>query len=185
MVSVIDTIIVYKWLLRSTSDGGHLLLAPDDLPSLGLTAAHRDRFVRRIFGSREFINAGIRFCIWIEDAALEEALSIEPIRARIEAVRRVRLTSPDKGAHALAKRPHQLKLMRIGEQCTIVVPAISSEQRPYLPVGLVDNSSALSNKCFGLYDAPLWNMALVASRLHWGTKMTASAQTNGKRKVKA
>jgi hypothetical protein len=24
-----------------------------------------------------------------------------------------------------------------------------------------------SNKCFALYDAPLWNMALIASRLHW------------------
>jgi hypothetical protein len=23
-----------------------------------------------------------------------------------------------------------------------------------------------SNKCFGLYDAPLWNMAIIASRLH-------------------
>ena len=26
--------------------------------------------------------------------------------------------------------------------------------------------SIASNKCFGLYDAPLWNMAIVASRLH-------------------
>ncbi len=25
----------------------------------------------------------------------------------------------------------------------------------------------MSHKCFALYDAPLWNMALIASRLHW------------------
>ena len=25
----------------------------------------------------------------------------------------------------------------------------------------------MSDKCFALYDAPLWNMALIASRLHW------------------
>ena len=25
----------------------------------------------------------------------------------------------------------------------------------------------ISNKCYALYDAPLWNMALIASRLHW------------------
>jgi len=32
---------------------------------------------------------------------------------------------------------------------------------------MYDASSVLSNKCFALYDAPLWNMALIASRLHW------------------
>jgi hypothetical protein len=32
---------------------------------------------------------------------------------------------------------------------------------------LLDKESIISNKCFALYDAPLWNMALIASRLHW------------------
>lgn len=57
--------------------------------------------------------------------------------------------------------------MRIGVQSTIVVPSISSERRPYLPAGIVDHRSALNNKVFALYDAPLWNLALIASRLHW------------------
>jgi hypothetical protein len=149
------------------SDGGHLLLKPDELPSLGLSKAQRERFIRRIIGSAEFINGGPRLCIWIEDEMLDEAQSIATLSARIDAVRQVRLASPDKGANALARRAHQLKLMRIGKHHTLVVPAISSEQRPYLPVGLVDSGYVLSNKCFGLYDAPLWNMALIASRLHW------------------
>ncbi len=149
------------------SDGGNLLLRPDELPALGLDSAQRKRFIRRIFGSEDFINGGTRLCVWIEDEHLDEALEIEAIRQRVEAVRRVRLASPDKGANALARRAHQLKLMRIGQKSTIVVPAISSEQRPYLPVGLVDNLSTVSNKCYALYDAPLWNMALIASRLHW------------------
>jgi hypothetical protein len=56
--------------------------------------------------------------------------------------------------------------MRIGTRSSIVVPGVSSERRPYLPVGLVDNHTALTNLAFALYDAPLWNMALIASRLH-------------------
>ena len=79
----------------------------------------------------------------------------------------MRLASPDKGANALARRSHQLKLMKIGDYHTVVVPGISSERRPFLPVGVADNRTVLSNKCFGLYDAPLWNMAILASRLHW------------------
>jgi hypothetical protein len=35
-----------------------------------------------------------------------------------------------------------------------------------LPVGLLDSKSTITNLAFALYDAPLWNMALIASRLH-------------------
>jgi len=148
------------------SDGGHLLLRPDELPSLGLDAAQIDKFIRRIYGSDDFINGGSRLCVWIEDRYLEEAQSIKSLNDRIEAVRQVRLASRDKGANALARRAHQLKLMRIGSQSTIVVPGVSSEQRPYLPAGLVDNRTTLTNLAFGLYDAPLWNLAIIASRIH-------------------
>jgi hypothetical protein len=85
----------------------------------------------------------------------------------VAAVRELRLASPDKGARTLlAKRPHQLKLMRIGAEKTIAVPIHSSESRSYLPVGLTDNKATLTNATYGLYDAPLWNLALIASRLH-------------------
>ena len=97
---------------------------------------------------------------------MEEALKIPSLRTRIEAVRDVRLASRDKGANALAARAHQLKLMRIGDVQTIVVPGVSSERREYLPAGLVDNKTTLTNLAFGLYDAPIWNLALVVSKLH-------------------
>lgn len=148
------------------SDGGNLLLSRDELNALGLTAEQRERFIRRIYGSDDFINGGARFCVWVEDEHLTEAQNIPALNARIEAVRALRLASRDKGAQALAKRAHQLKLMRIGQRNTIVVPIHSSERRPYLPVGLVDNSSTLTNATCGLYDVPVWNMALLVSRIH-------------------
>ncbi|MNG03556.1 hypothetical protein D3C84_866420 [compost metagenome] len=49
----------------------------------------------------------------------------------------------------------------------IVTPRVSSEGRPYLPVGLLPSPNVISDRNFALYDAPLWNMALIASRLHW------------------
>lgn len=149
------------------SDGGNLLLSRADLESLHLSEEQQERFVRRIYGSQDFINGGSRFCVWIEDEHLAEAQSIPSLNRRIEAVRELRLASRDKGARtSLAKRPHQLKLMRIGRRHSIVVPSVSSERRPYLPVGLVDHHATLTNLAFGLYDAPLWNMALITSRLH-------------------
>ena len=162
------------------SDGGHLLLSADELEALAITKTQRELLTRRIYGSEDFINGGSRFCIWIEDENLATAEAIPAIKERIEAVRALRLGSPDKGARTiLAKRPHQLKLMRIGRESTLVVPIHSSERRPYLPVGLTDNRSTLTNAAYGLYDAPLWNLALIASRLHlvWITTVCGKLET--------
>jgi hypothetical protein len=76
-----------------------------------------------------FIDGRSRLCIWIEDHHLEEGKSIISLKARIDAVRKLRLASRDKGANALARRAHQLKLMRIGTHSTIVVPIHTSENR--------------------------------------------------------
>jgi hypothetical protein len=147
-------------------DGGHLLLSKDEVDALGLTLEQHARFVRRIYGSAEFIRGLERYCLWIEDANLEEAMGVDAIRQRIEGVRAMRLKSRDSGANQMAARAHQMREMNIGQSQTIVMPCVSSESRAYLPVGLVDRNSTVTNLAFALYDAPLWNMALCASRLH-------------------
>ncbi|MBY4629245.1 class I SAM-dependent DNA methyltransferase [Rhizobium croatiense] len=148
-------------------DGGHLLLSSDELKDLNLTTTQEARFVRRIFGSAEFIRGIDRYCLWIEDRYLDEAMEIESIRRRIEGVRAMRLASRDKGANEMARRAHQMREMNIGRNQTIAVPAITSENREFLPCGLLDNNTTVTNKVYAIYDAPLWNMALIASRLHW------------------
>ena len=148
-------------------DGGHLLLARDEVAELGLTPEQKARFIRRFYGSAEFIRGLSRYCLWIEDQHLDEALEIPSIRKRIETVRAMRLGSRDKGANQMASRAHQFREMNLGIESTIVVPRVSSENRPYLPVGLVPTGTIIGDRNFALYDAPLWNMALIASRLHW------------------
>ncbi len=148
-------------------DGGHLLLSRYELEALGLTPEQQSRFIRRIYGSAEFIRGLERFVLWIENERLDEAQSVDSIRVRIEGVRKMRLSSPDKSANEMAKRAHQMREMNIGHHHTIAVPAITSENREYLPCGLLDNRTVVTNKVYALYDAPLWNLALIASRLHW------------------
>ena len=147
-------------------DGGNLLLSAEELREL--TLAHQDKqmLVRRIYGSAEFIRGLVRYCLWIEDEQLERAHSTEAIRRRIDHVREMRLASKDAGTNKMAARAHQMREMNIGTKQTVSMPRVSSESREYLPVGLIDAQSTVTDLCFALYDAPLWNMALIASRLH-------------------
>lgn len=147
-------------------DGGHLLLSESEMSELRLTKEQKERFIRKIFGSAEFIRGLQRYCLWIEGRHLEEAMGIPAIKQRIEGARAMRLSSRDKSANDMAARAHQMREMNIGIRQTIAMPCVSSENREYLPVGLLNNKSTITNLCFALYDAPLWNMALIASRLH-------------------
>ncbi len=147
-------------------DGGHLLLSRDEVSNLGLTAEEHGRFIRRIYGSAEFIRGLERYCLWIEDAHLPEALKILSIRQRIEGVRAMRQESRDKGANEMANRAHQFREMYFGRSHTIAMPRTSSESRPFLPAGILDGNERVTSEAFALYDAPLWNLALVMSRSH-------------------
>ena len=147
-------------------DGGNLLLSADELPSLFLSPTQEKRFIRRIYGSAEFIRGLIRYCLWIEDKHLDEALAIPVIKDRIEKVREARLKGGTT-AKDIASRSHQFQRMNTNKTHTIVVPAVSSENRDFLPAGLLPSGSIISNRNFGMYDAPIWNFSLVVSRLHW------------------
>jgi len=149
------------------TDGGHLLLSPDELVSLGLEKDEQDQFIRRIYGSAEFIRGQERYCLWIKGHHLSAAMSIKPIRERIESVRAMRLESTKQATVDAAQTPHKFgELRQSGSEKVIVVPSVSSESRDYLPCGYSAPGTIVSNLAFALYDAPLWNMALIASRLH-------------------
>ena len=147
-------------------DGGNLLLSKTDVEDLELTAEQEKKFVRRIYGSAEFIRGLDRYVLWIEDEHLDDALNIPSIRKRIDGVKKMRLGSRDKSANEMAERAHQMREMNIAKTSTILVPRTSSERRPYLPTGLVDRNCTATSESFALYDAPLWNMAMIASRIH-------------------
>jgi hypothetical protein len=149
-------------------DGGNLLLEAHEIAALGLTAEQSKTYVRRFAGSFEAINGSVRYCLWINDDQRETAMRIPSIATRIKAVETMRLQSTKKLTRDTAARPHAFQQVRqVGNETPIVVPRVSSENRDILPTALMEPGTILSDKCFALYDAPLWNMALIASRLHW------------------
>ncbi|HCF9524658.1 TPA: lactate dehydrogenase, partial [Pseudomonas aeruginosa] len=80
-------------------------------------------------------------------------------------VRSLRLNG-GKTARDIAEKSHQFQRMFFGKHSTIIVPSVSSESRKYLPCSYEPAGTIVSNLAFALYDAPLWNLALIASRLH-------------------
>ena len=148
--------------------GGALILSMHEARTLLANHERARRVIRPLYGSQEFISGQPRACLWISDCDAEAAARIEPIADRLSGVQRARLAAEkDKTAQKLARSPHRFRDQITASSHTLVVPRVSSENRAFLPVGLLDKSAIIQDRAFALYDAPLWNMALIASRLHW------------------
>ncbi len=149
-------------------DGGNLFLNSTEKNALLAANGALQEFIHSYSNSEEFINGKQRFCLWIDDNNVEQAQAFPEIAARLKAVAEVRVTSRKVQTQQLSKTPHKFgEIRHRGSHDTIVIPRVSSENRPFLPVGLVKGGTIIGDRNFAMYDAPLWNLALIASRLHW------------------
>jgi len=147
-------------------DGNFLTLNMSERDTLLRVDPTFERMIIPLFGAQELIRGLQRYCLWIDDVDLDTALGNEFIRKRIEGVRATRETSPDPSYNALAGRPHQFRDRYLAMNITILVPTISSETREYLPTAIFPGRTGTTNQAYALYDAPLWTLALLASKLH-------------------
>ncbi len=149
------------------TDNGNFFLDPDEMHRLLRDSPNASKFIRPYFGSAEFIRGIQRYCLWVEDGEASTAREIPEVARRIDAVREFRAKSKAAETRHAAAFPHRFRQIQgVSERSAFIVPRVSSERREYLPIGLLPEGSLVADSAFALYDAPLWNMALIASRLH-------------------
>lgn len=166
---------------NSPTDGGNLLLEHDELEKLSISSEDRSEFIRPFVGSKELISGTHRYCVWIEDDAIDRAQRIPAIAERIEKVRVFRSESQKIATVRAANWPHRFDERKpIPQHSVICVPVISSENRPYLPANLLPPGTVISNKAFTLSGKDLWALAIICSRLNlvWVATVCARMRTD-------
>ncbi|KXV61624.1 lactate dehydrogenase [Acetobacter senegalensis] len=148
------------------ADGGNLILSHSEREAMLSSYPEATILLKKLVGSREFTSSTNRWCLWIEDEQLSLAMSIPPIAARIKKVKEARQASKGKQSQNKADEPHRFVYTPHKDTVALIVPSITSENREYLPVGLVNNDTIVSNKAAVIYAPPLWTLSIVASRLH-------------------
>lgn len=148
-------------------DGGNLLLSFDEAVELEKSCPDAAEFIRPYIGTDELVKGNKRFCIWIKDERLEVAKAIPFLKNRLEKVRMKRNESPLKSTRDFANKPHRfVYLAGEAQNCVIGVGGVSSENREYLPVTLYEKNCVISNLAYAMYDSPIFNISLIASRMH-------------------
>ena len=149
------------------SDGGHLILSSAERAEIISEDRRADEFVFGYCGSHELIHNDMRYCLWISDADIDRANEVRLIKERLNGVREFRANAKAPTTRPYAAFPNRFRQIQgVASELSIVVPRHSSENRLYLPVGILSARFIVSDAALAIYDAPLWNMALIASRLH-------------------
>lgn len=146
-------------------DNGNLLF--DEYEAVNLISNNPElaHFIKKIYGSEEFINDKNRFCLWIDDVDLEIATKNHEIESRIEKTKTFRLNSTDSNGRKLALKAHQFREHPNLSEC-IIIPRVSSERREYIPIGYLEAGVVVSDSAFAIYDAPKWLFSILTSKIH-------------------
>lgn len=148
------------------NDGGGLILSIQEKEAIEREHPNSSKFFKKLLGSEEFIKGSLRWCLWIENNELDEAIAIIPIKERIERTRSHRLLSKDAGTQKLANRSHQFRDLNTTKSKSILIPCHSSENRVYIPMGFLSSDTVISNAAQAIYDAEDWVFGVVTSRMH-------------------
>lgn len=148
-------------------DGGFLILGAEEKEALIDAEPDTSRIIRKFVGSKELINGTERYCLVMRQQDAVQLGGMAEVARRINGVRDFRLASAKAATRRLAEEPYRFEYLYQGDWSqAILVPAVSSERRQFLPVDRAGRNVIPSNANFALYDAPDWCIALIASRLH-------------------
>lgn len=154
-------------------DLGNFMLDPEEKVRLVTYYPNSESMIRKIQGSKEFINGIERYCLWIDDSQVPLALSIPEISKRLSSIKEYRRTGSERGKLGYST-PHRFERRIVGKYSAIIVPRVSSERREYIPAGLLDADTIVSDAAQAVYDAPLYVLSILQTKLHtaW-VKLTA------------
>jgi hypothetical protein len=148
-------------------DGGHLLFTDEERREIEREFPGSKPFIRLFQGSEDFTAGKYRGCLWIDNAGYESALRIPPIRQRLQAVSESRDASSASSTRSYASRPYRfVQIQGVADKHSIIVPRHTSDSREYLPVGINSANVIIADSALAIYDAPIWCVSLIASRIH-------------------
>lgn len=147
-------------------DGGHLILDRNAREKLISASSGRfSKYVCPYMGSGEFIKGTLRWCLWIEDQFLSDALECEEISRRVAAVREYRENAGSRAKTAVS-RPYKFAWINKRNVPQIIVPTVFSEKREYVTAGYLDGTVVVNNAASIIQDPGLHVFAIVLSAIH-------------------
>ena len=146
------------------ADGGKLIMSTEEREELISQYPDAKKYIKPLIGAEDFINGKRRWCIWLYSENPQKYLLIPEFRQRIEELKVIREKS---------SRPQLAAIPHLFAQITqplgipfIIIPAVSSEHRNYIPMGYLDENNIAANSCMVVGTNEKWLFGILTSLMH-------------------
>ena len=149
------------------NDGGALIIEENELDDFLKKEPKAKKYIKQFLGANEFINNKARYCLWLVGANTKELRALPLVMDRLEKVRQRREKSTRIATRKLAEIPSLFGEIRQPEGANyLLIPAVSSEKRKYIPIGFLDSSVIASDATLMVPNATLYHFAILTSQMH-------------------
>lgn len=148
------------------TDGGNLIIEAVDYEKFA-SDFEIVPYIKKLIGSKELLHNIPRYCLWLVGAS-KEVLENAIISKRIQACEEMRLSSTKKATVLCASTPYLFQERRFDDppESMIVVPAVSSERRNYIPMSFIGSDTIATNGCHIVPNGTLYDFGILESRMH-------------------
>ena len=161
------------------TDGGYLLLTPDEKRELISKDSSCEKWIRPYSMGNEFINKIEKYCLWLLDITTDELQDMPLIYERVCAVREMRLLSAKAATRKRAETPWLFDEVRYPKGIYIGIPKVSSSRRKYIPFGFVTNGMIPGDKLFFVETDSPYHFGILMSQFHNAWMRTVAGRLKG------
>jgi hypothetical protein len=121
-------------------DDGNYIFTDEGKAAFLEVEPQAEPYFRPFLGSEEYINGQSRWILLLQIVEPQNLALMPESKKRIKAVTAFREKSTDSSTRKLAKIPTRFHVENMPEGEFLVVPKVSSERRPYLPMGFMNDA---------------------------------------------
>jgi len=147
-------------------DKGNLILSDEERKYALNNEPFIKDVIKRYTGGDEFINNKKRWCLWLKNTEPNFIRKSDFILDRIEKTRKFRLSSGRAATNRLAETPMLFGEIRQPVTSYIIIPKVSSENRKYIPIGILEPETIASGSALIIPNANLFMFGIINSVMH-------------------
>ena len=147
-------------------EGGFLILSPKEKEELIDKHPQIEKYLRPFTSGDDFINNKKRYCLWLVGANPSDIKHVPEVMSRVEHVREFRRASTKEATRRCADTPTLFMEIKEPKSDYMLIPATSSEQRRYIPIGYLDKHVIPNNAVQYVPNASLYHFGVITSNVH-------------------
>lgn len=123
------------------------------------------KYVKQLMGGEEFLKNKKRYVLWLVGAKYNDLKSMPKVLERVEQCKQNRLKMKDAASRSLASTPMLFRDTNNPKKY-VAMPIVSSENRRYIPMGYLDQSTIPTNQLQTVPGAGLYHFGILTSSMH-------------------